>query len=546
MRENRMYFYALIALCFGVLCVFVVFGVRHLEIEFLEATKGDEFPQILQFENMYEGALALNIKQFFAFGFYNYGFVYYVLNLFVTAPFFALDNYALAIYAPRILNAIFVLLNVVLLYRIARLYLNAKNAFLLVLIFVSMGGFWLGGFNIKPDFFQSFFILLCAYFLLLDSAKFGKNYYFAIVALGLGVGIAKFQAVMFLPLIYCYICLPCVLEFKKQNIFVAFKRLFVASVAIFALWIITNPYLLHPRGARAWWNMFEGNMSSNATNHGSYIMPSLSDKIFKVVDFYYFEIFVFVILVAICAYFLVRFLVKKDARFCAIVSIIAGFGISLLYLLFCVNKIWASYYISTISLGVVILGIGGGQIMKNHSTKFFSVILILQIFFGIANGAYGSVFSDKKDLDFIKQRSEMMIFALKKVAPQGKIYNVLTNNTAFAYLELGLKPKNIFNVYGRLDKQGFVYEEWAKKPHTFAFAPKDFIVLFKDSAFFGDNLHNDKNLALSIEVLKELDSAKLPYKKVFDDENLVIYQNIDFAHSLIAESPVDSANGGAK
>lgn len=528
---------ALFALMIGIACVFAIFGLRHLEIEFLEATNGDEFPQILQFENMFEGALALNIKQFFAFGFYNYGFIYYVLNLIVTAPFFALENYSYAIYAPRILNAIFVLLNVAMLYKIAKLFLEAKNAFLLILIFVSMAGFWLGGFNIKPDFFQSFFILLCAYFLVQDCAKFGRNYIFSIIALGLGVGVAKFQAVMFIPLIYCYICLPCVFNCNKSNIFLALKRLCVASVMIVALWIIANPYLLHPRGFNAWLNMFVLNMNSNATNHSAYTTPSLSDKIFKVIDFYYFEIIVFFILLGLCAWILVKFLKGKDSKDYAFASIVCGFVVSLLYLLFFVNKIWASYYISTIALGVVILGIGG-QIFKNHSTKFFIIILILQILGGIANGAYKDVFSDKKDLGTIKSRSDLMISALKEVAPQGKIYNILTNNTAFAYLELGLKPKNIFNVYGKLDKESFVYSEWVKKPHTFDFNPKDFIVLFKDSAFFGENIHNDKNLALSIEVLKELDSAKLPYKKVFDSADLVIYQNIDSAHSLIL--------GGAK
>lgn len=535
---SRNYNLALFALMLGILCVFAIFGFRHLEIEFLEATKGDEFPQILQFENMFEGLLALNIKQFFAFGFYNYGFIYYVLNLIVTAPFFALENYSYAIYAPRILNAIFVLLNVAMLYKIAKVFLDAKNAFILVLIFVSMAGFWLGGFNIKPDFFQSFFILLCAYFLMQDCAKFGKNYVFAVVALGLGVGIAKFQAVMFLPLIYCYICLPCVFNFNKSNILLSLKRLCASSVMIVALWVVTNPYLLHPRGFNAWWNMFVLNMNSNATNHGAYTNPSLSDKIFKVMDFYYFEIVVFVILLAICAWILARFLKDKDMKYAALASIVCGFVVSLLYLLFFVNKTWASYYISTIALGAVILGIGGGWMIKKHSSKFFIAILALQIAGGIVNGAYKDVFSDKKDLSAIKSRSDLMISALQEVAPQGKTYNILTNNTAFVYLSLGLKPKNIFNVYGKLDKASFVYDEWAKKPHTFAFNPKDFIVLFKDSAFFGENIHNDKNLALSIETLKELDSAKLPYKKVFDSADLVIYQNTDSAHSLIV--------GGAK
>lgn len=533
MRKNSIYNNALIMLLLACLCVFAIMGLKHLEIEFLEATNGDEFPQILQFEKMFYGALNLNIKQFFAFEFYNYGFVYYVLNLLVTAPFFAFDNYAGAIYMPRILNGIFSILNIIMLYKIAKLYLSAKNAFLLMLVFISMAGFYLGGLNIKPDFFQSFFVLLCVYFLILDNVSFGKYYKLAVCALGLGIGIAKFQAIMFLPLIYGYICLPCVYSFSKANILKASKNIAISTMAMFALWIATNPYLLHPRGFNAWLNMFILNMNSNATNHGSYVNPTLNDKIFNVIDFYYFEILVFVVLLVLCFYIVARFLRERDKRFGVFASIVCGFIISLLYLLLFVNKTWASYYISTICLGVVILGFGGGQIMNKRLPLFFGVILLLQIGGGFLNGAYRDVFMKEKNIDSIKQRSEIMVSQLKQVAPQDKIYNVLTNNTAFAFLELNLKPKNIFNVYGKLDKQGFVYEEWAKKPHTFAFVPKDFIVLFKDSAFFKPPKHIDSNLATSIEVLNELENGSLPFRKVFDSSDLVIFQNTDSAHSLI-------------
>lgn len=358
-KMSRIYDSLVFVLMAVVLCVFAIMGSAFLEIEFLEATKGDEFPQILQFENMFYGALNLNIKQFFAFGFYNYGFVYYVLNLLVTAPFFAFDSYTGAIFMSRILQGIFSVLNIFMLYKIAKLFLSEKNAFLLVLYFVSMAGFWLIGSNVKPDFFQSFFILLCAYFLIKDNVAFGKNYTFAIIALGLGVGIAKFQAVMFLPLIFSYIALPCVYALSKDSILKAFKRVCVASVAILCLWIVTNPYLLHPRGFNAWISMFKLNMNSNATNHGAYVSPTLSDKV-AMMDFYYFEILIFAFLLVLCVYILVRFLREKEAVFGVFASIVCGFGVSIAYLFMFVNKTWASYYMSSIALGVVILGFGGG------------------------------------------------------------------------------------------------------------------------------------------------------------------------------------------
>ena len=362
--------YALMAVCF---CVFCYMGWRYVEVEFLALTNGDAMPQFLQLQKMYQGLTTLNIKQFFAFEFYNYGFFYYMLNLLAALPFIITENYSLQIYAPRVLNALFSIANIWLLYRIARIYLSTLYSMLIVGIFVAMGGFWHLGYVFKPDVFQAFFVLACAYYLLRDNFSFGKHYTLAWIALGLGIGLAKFQAILFIPMVYAYIFV-CM---RTQGIIPSIKRAVVASIGIFALWIATNPYLLHKSGFNAWLSMFEGNMRSNATNHGAYTQVPLSEKLSQVIELYYFEIVVFIVLLAAglyCCIIALQRLIWQNPRvldsskqdsmqkpctqaesICiAFAPLAAGFLVSLAYLLFFVNKAWEAYYFSTIALGCVL------------------------------------------------------------------------------------------------------------------------------------------------------------------------------------------------
>ncbi|STO97366.1 glycosyltransferase family 39 protein [Helicobacter canis] len=431
-RDN-LALYALMAVCFAVFCYM---GWRYVDVEFLALTNGDAMPQFLQLQKMSQGLITLNIKQFFAFEFYNYGFFYYVLNLLAALPFIITENYPLQIYAPRVLNALFSIANLWLLYRIARIYLSACNALLLVGVFVAMAGFWHLGYVFKPDVFQGFFVLACAYYLLRDNFSFGKHYMLAWVALGLGIGLAKFQAILFIPMMYAYICLPA-LSMQAGQILLALKRCALGTLGVVALWIASNPYLLHKSGFNAWLSMFEGNMRSNATNHGAYTQVSLGDKL-AMIDFYYFEIIVFIALLGVCGYLVWLGLVRvfRDSAFGEIhkqtigqnkdsskdysasagtmdchasavsrnddkkvdsrenaqnlestfektlssradevgaaihkekadsspkpqslisfTPIAAGFLVSLIYLLFFVNKAWEAYYFSTMALGCVL------------------------------------------------------------------------------------------------------------------------------------------------------------------------------------------------
>lgn len=532
----------------GTFIVFAYMDWRYLDIEFLEFTRGDEYPQFLQLQKMYEGLLEFDYKKFFAFEFYNYGFIWYLLNLIAVIPFKIYPNYELAIYAPRILNAIINISIIWIIYKIARIYLNSKKALLLSIFTIAMPGFWQLGYTFKPDATQALLLLCGVYFLCKDRFGFAKNYWYGLLFFALALGAAKFQAIMFLPLIYAYIFYLFIKTPKLATFYLVVKKSIFATFFTFIAWIITNPYLLHPRGFLAWLDMFEGNMHSNATNHGTYTNVSLMDKVFSVVDFYYFWILVFCALIIVCLGLLLLSIkilknpqLESNIKPSIFIPICIGFIISLFYLFFAVNKAWEAYYYSTICLGIVLFipmvlyleKIKKIGFVKLNGGGGLAIVIVLQIFGGIMNQSYIQVFTKyNRDMSTIKAKSDALYELIVPYFSNLKNpVNVLID-TPFAYLQFGLKPTNIYRPYGRLNKENFIFDEWSKKPHTLPFIPKDFIILKKDSVFFTHKNQNiNKNLQESIQTLKELESGVLPYRKIIDTDEFIVFLNIDSRHT---------------
>ncbi len=531
----------------GTFIVFAYMDWRYLDIEFLEFTRGDEYPQFLQLQKMYEGLLEFDYKKFFAFEFYNYGFIWYLLNLIAVIPFKIYPNYELAIYAPRILNAIINISIIWIIYKIARIYLNSKKALLLSIFTIAMPGFWQLGYTFKPDATQALLLLCGVYFLCKDRFSFAKNYWYGLLFFALALGAAKFQAIMFLPLIYAYIFYLFIKTPKLATFYLVVKKSIFATFFTFIAWIITNPYLLHPRGFLAWLDMFEGNMHSNATNHGTYTNVSLMDKVFSVVDFYYFWILVFCALIIVCLGLLLLSIkilknpqLESNIKSSIFIPICIGFIISLFYLFFAVNKAWEAYYYSTICLGIVLFipmvlyleKIKKIGFVKLNGGGGLAIVIVLQIFGGIMNQSYIQVFTKyNRDMSAIKAKSDALYELIVPYFSNLKNpVNVLID-TPFAYLQFGLKP-TIYRPYGRLNKENFIFDEWSKKPHTLPFIPKDFIILKKDSVFFTHKNQNiNKNLQESIQTLKELESGVLPYRKIIDTDEFIVFLNIDSRHT---------------
>lgn len=339
--------YMLMLVAFAIFCYM---DYRYLDISYLAITSGDEFMQYHSLQKMLGGIIHLNIEDLFRFDSYVYGFVWHLLNMLVVAPFHFTNNIEMAIYMPRVLNAVFSTLCLLVIFKIARLYLGYFYSYIIVLLAALMPGFYQNGYIFKPDVFQALLILVSVYYLLKDNFAFKKNFYLGVIFFALSLGIAKFQAIMFMPLIYLYIGYVFLRKPSKESMLFVIKYVALSTLFIFAVFILTNPYLLHPRGFGAWLSMFTLNMNSNVTNHGSYVDVSFLDRV-NMIDFYYFTYIVFATLIIYCIYYLAKFF--KSTKFDVFMPVIGSMLISLIYLFLFVNKTWANYYSSTIFLCVV-------------------------------------------------------------------------------------------------------------------------------------------------------------------------------------------------
>lgn len=109
---------------------------------------------------------------------------------------------------------------------------------------------------------------------------------------------------------------------------------------------------------------------------------------------------------------------------------------------------------------------------------------------------------------------------------------IFSDNVNFYYLSLGLKPTQIYQIFGLPNADSFVYEEWSKKSHSLPFIPKDFIILSQNwwLSSYEERAHTDEQTK---EVLEKLFSGQYPYKQVAKSEHFIIFANTDEQHSNI-------------
>lgn len=501
-----------------VLIVFAYFGWQDVDIQYLRATSGDEKNFFIQLNNVLEGYLSFDLEKMFRIEFYNYGYIYYLLNVFVTTPFNLAEKYDWAIFAPRFLNGIFAVINLWIIYRICILFLSKKQSMLISFFFLFSPAFWHLGYRVKPDMLQSFFVLCSVYFLCLDNFAYKKNFYLSVLMLGLGIGVAKFQAIMFAPLLCIYVFIPFLNNPTLKKFWQGCWKSFVVVLCLLLIWIATNPYLLHPIGMRAWWNMFMLNMQSNATNHGSYTSVGFFDKL-MMINYFYFSLLVVFPVVGLIIFL---FFKKIEKIFFVIFT---TFFISLCYLLCFVNKAWEIYYLSTFFLFVLFL-------IPICSMKRWCWIYIFLLCLQIINMGITRSFvllkKDSKDLFLIKERGNEITGVLSQII-ESKDIKIYTDVSDFAYNDLGLSFKNISQFYGSflpsyLDVEIFKREYPYKNSQKY-FYQWDIIVISKE---FLQSIERkilfEQDAKTSKETIENI--GQYGYQKIAETKNFLFFKYI--------------------
>jgi len=278
--------------------VFTYLNYRNLELGFLQNYSPDGYAFHGSLLNMFEGVMSFDIKKLFTFNFYSYGFGFFALNLFVTFPFIMMENWEMTIYIPRIIVSIFAISSIYLIFKIARDYLDNISSILLSLIAISMPGFWINAFYFRPNWMMTFFIILSIYFLSKDVWKNEKYFWWSSISFGLAIS-TKIQAITFLPLIFLYIFYDN-LQNKVNFNFFSKSKLFIKTLLLsFSVFVLTNPYIIHPVGFKAFTNSFLDNLQANRTNHDSVISYSITEKINNAIAPFYLDKYIFIIFILI-------------------------------------------------------------------------------------------------------------------------------------------------------------------------------------------------------------------------------------------------------
>ena len=504
---------------------------RHLNLGYLSMHSIDEYAFHGSLQTMYEGLVSFDIKKLFSFGFYSYGFGFFAINLLATAPFFATNNTEMAIYVPRLITSLFAVGSLYFIYKIAIFHIDKISALLLTILIVCMPAFWRNALWFHPDWMMTFFIVLTVYFLSKDNWDLRKYFWYSSISFGVALA-TKVQAITFLPVIFLYIFYS---NFQHQNILDLFSKskMFLKSIFLsFSIFVLVNPYLIHPTGLKAFISSFIENMKSNATNHGLDVKVTLMDKINNAVDFYYLDIFVFFGLILI-SFFLVSLIFKKEKEKSLIQIMSVYFLLNIGYLFLMVNKDWHHYYLTLFVVSPLILI---PLLMKYQKFKY--ILLGGLVFFQLATHLqeYKIVLTQgyhpekEMNVNDMKKISDSLIVDIKSFTNQNT--NILIEAyVPFDYELLSLKYQNIHVIYGPIARNMFELDAFLEKSNSkdpAKFKIKDFIILSKNSIYFDQarlsKMVDKTGYVNALEIIGNLNNGSIGYEKFNENEYFYVWR----------------------
>lgn len=483
--------YILLAIIF-ILLIWIDIAWSNLSI--LQLKSIDEYAFHGSLLRMHEGVLNFELKKFFSFGFLSYGFIFFLTNLVVAFPFLVDSGSALSIILPRIMTSIFAIITLFYLLKIAQLQkATILQQIILLCLIVLMPGFWTNATWFHPDYMMAAFLCASIYYLSLDNNQCGKYFWIAILLWGFATA-TKIQAVTFAPVLLGMI----IWKLNKRGIglHTAFRLISISGIIVLVTFVILNPYIVHPLGAKAWWSAFQSNMLSNATNHGVIGDVTIWKKISQAIGNYYFSVPLFALMLLSAVYHIV-----KDWRANQLTanSLIAFYVLpNIIYLLFAVNKAWNHYYLAPLLMSTILIISAIKQPIR--ATYRPKALVISLAFFAIIIQSYslGGNFVERiaSRIDRKIVSADMLHRGKRVVHREDELLTLSRENTdfiksyinkdtilaispytVFDYVSVGLKYDEVRVIYGPLREIYFNYSEKNKNP-------VNLIVLRKNDIYF--------------------------------------------------------------
>lgn len=525
--------------------VLLYWAFQNTNIGFLQIHSIDEYVFHGSLRHMLESALSGKLSGIFGYGFYQYGFIYFFLNLLGVTPAILLDQTTFAIAIPRVITSLFAVGSLVFIYKFSRLYIEKVPALLFTIFFVTMPAFWYNATWFHPDWPMTFWLLGFVYFLAKDKFEYSTNFWFAVLCYALAIAF-KYQAITALPLLGLYVFYDNLKYITYANLLPRLKMLAIALISTVSIFILANPYILHPMGWNAFSGSFLANMESNAQNHGSAHEVTLIDKVnFAIGDYYLNIIFFFIFNLA--AIWLAWRLFRKSER--SIFPLIAiNYLINITYLLLFVNKAWQMYYLPVMTVGILLF-IYFIKSLPQVKQKYLLVgALIVQLL--VFGNSYHKILSDGRDSktpDFITYTPaeqialhNFLIDQLQAVTKPNTVI-LLSPYTPLNYELLGIPYEQVKIIFGALAKGSFDREEYIVGQKAYwgdlkteeelasSFKPVDFIVIRKDIPFMSakplEAFRDQTAYNNAKQIVADLYAEKYEYKLLAENEYVVIFAN---------------------
>ena len=273
--------YAFLLLVFGFL---IWYSYGWIEFDILQVRSLDEYAFHGSLLRMHKGILNLDLRGIFDFSQYHYGFPFFALNEIVAFPFLFEAGNKYAVFFPRVLTSLFAVMCLYVLDKVIEKEGASRIERVVVLgVVITWFGFLMNATWMHPDFMMSAFLLL-SYYMLLFADGNEKMYWLSIAIWGVAIT-AKFQAITYVPVVIGFL----LVAWKKGD-FSAIKmaRISIISVLlIFMIYLVLNPHVMHPEGAKAWWSDLLSIMESTRTDHFTISDVPFSQKLTDAVEQYY-------------------------------------------------------------------------------------------------------------------------------------------------------------------------------------------------------------------------------------------------------------------
>ncbi len=476
---------------FGVILTLCAF--KNAQLWFLPFFWGDEFVHVQSAYTMADGLFTLNPARFFKMGTFNYGFLFFFQNMVASIPFLKTASDAVVI-VPRLLSGLWFLGSLIVLWAGVRRHVTFFQLLLMLLVMATMPAFFRAGFANHPETMMVCFWCLSVFAFFKDKGTYKTWWWVGVMFLALSIS-AKLQAVVMIPLWGAYRFWGLWMQPNSLKNWVLFLRdsilAFLLSIAVF---VITNPYLVHPVGRFAFMRHLNMNLLANEVRNSG--LSALGKLTTTIVPYYLSWPLLIIGTAGLVGALALSWIKRHSPEYAAVFAVSVAAVIHWVYVLFFVNRAIPIYFVLgvlSLYLGVIFVLIYMKAVFPK-SRWFYGVFAAVMVFqLAQVSSSFPAFF---KQVDHFEEQNSIKLFLSESLKPYIKPTDVvlISHATGFDFAEKGLKPNQIELIHGPLQESMFVESEFAKKwSHvpksrykTKVFQPKAFIIIRKNDPMLDD------------------------------------------------------------